>query len=150
MGATLVLAPVVIASFPVVTAVAASALASLGYAAARGRKKQAEPKGVTLEMEGARAIQEGVREEGQLVFERMDLTLRIEESAGGGYQVRVSGAGRTEEELRKAGQEAIDRITQQYAYHRLVTELKQRRFEVVEEGVQEDRSIRLRVRQWRA
>jgi hypothetical protein len=40
----------------------------------------------------------------------------------------------------------IGRVTQQYAYHRIVTELKERNMVVLQEEVAEDKSVRIRVR----
>ena len=52
----------------------------------------------------------------------------------------------TKSALRKIGEEDAGRVTQQYAYSKLVTELKKRNYSVVDEHVQGDASIRVRVR----
>jgi hypothetical protein len=39
-------------------------------------------------------------------------------------------------------------VTQQYAYHRIVTELKQRNMTIVDEHVSEDQTVKIRVRNW--
>ena len=44
--------------------------------------------------------------------------------------------------------EMIDRVTQQYVYHRLMTELRDRSVTVVDEQVAEDRTVKIRVRNW--
>ena len=49
---------------------------------------------------------------------------------------RVHGRhGASQAELRRIGQELIDRVTQQYVYHRVVTELKDRNMVIVDEAV---------------
>ncbi len=46
------------------------------------------------------------------------------------------------------GQELIGRVTQQYVYHKMITELRERKLAVVDEEVAEDRTIKIRVRNW--
>jgi hypothetical protein len=48
--------------------------------------------------------------------------------------------------LRRLGEELIGRVTQQYAYHRVISELKERQMDIVGERVGEDQSIKIRVR----
>ena len=60
----------------------------------------------------------------------------------------MEGAGHSKAELRRIGEELINRVTQQYVYHRVVTELKERNLAIVDEEVDQDRTIRIRVRNW--
>jgi hypothetical protein len=60
----------------------------------------------------------------------------------------MEGTGYSKADLRRIGQELIDRVTQQYVYNRVVTELKSRKMTVVSEEVAEDRTVRVRVRSW--
>jgi hypothetical protein len=59
--------------------------------------------------------------------------------------VRVEGRA-PEAELRALGEALSKKLIQQYAYHRLVTEMKTRGMNVVEEEVEADGTVRLRVR----
>ena len=59
--------------------------------------------------------------------------------------VRVEGKA-PEAELRALGETLAKKLVQQYAYHRLVTEMKARNMNVVEEMVEADGTVRLRVR----
>ena len=49
-------------------------------------------------------------------------------------------------DLKKIGEELMGRVTQQYAYHRIVSELKQRNMTIVDEELTADRAVRIRVR----
>jgi hypothetical protein len=49
-------------------------------------------------------------------------------------------------ELEAAGREVMDRVRQQYAYAKVMSELEERGFQVVDQEVQANRSIRIRVR----
>jgi hypothetical protein len=59
----------------------------------------------------------------------------------------VSGQGHSKAELERIGEEVAGRVVQQFAYHKLMTELKNRNYSIVEESVQEDDSIQIRIKQ---
>ena len=48
----------------------------------------------------------------------------------------------------RLGEELSQRVVQQYVYQKLMDEMRARGFNVVEEEINEDRSIRLKVRHW--
>jgi transcriptional regulator GlxA family with amidase domain len=60
----------------------------------------------------------------------------------------MEGKGHSKAELRKIGQELVDRVTQQYVYHRVMTEMQERKMHVVSEEVAEDKTVKIRVRNW--
>lgn len=60
----------------------------------------------------------------------------------------MEGKGLSKGQLRQVGEDLIGRVTQQYVYHRLVTEMQERNMAVVHEEVDEDRTVRIRVRNW--
>ena len=59
--------------------------------------------------------------------------------------VRAFGQ-KSEEELRELGETMAGRIMQQYAFHRVVAEMRERNMNIVEEEVEEDGTVRLLVR----
>ena len=69
-------------------------------------------------------------------------------TAAAALRVCMEGKGHSKAELRRIGQELVDRVTQQYVYHRVMTEMKQRNMHVVSEEVAEDRTVKIRVRNW--
>jgi hypothetical protein len=48
--------------------------------------------------------------------------------------------------LKRLGEALVGRVTQQYAYHKLVSELKDRQMTILQERVGEDQAIHIRVR----
>ena len=66
--------------------------------------------------------------------------------ARGALKLCMEGEGFSKAELKKAGQELVDRVTQQYVYHRVVSELKERNMNIVDEEVAADRTVTIRVR----
>lgn len=141
-----VLIPAVPALWPVVAAAAAAAASAMGFAAAKsGGKVQAQAE-VELCVQNAEAVTGEMAAGEALVFVREGVQASFARDAAGKLAVRVAGEGKSEAELRAIGQRMADGLVQQYAYHRLVTELKQRRFNVVDEDVDADGTVRLHVR----
>ncbi len=141
-----VLIPAASALWPVVAAAAAAAAGTLGFSAVRKKPKAKADTEVDVPMENTEVGVEALGEQQELAFTKGDIQVTFHRNAEGKVGVRVCGSGRTEAELRAFGQQMADQLTQQYAYNRLVTELKARHFNVVNEDVEEDGTIRLQVR----
>jgi hypothetical protein len=60
----------------------------------------------------------------------------------------VEGVGHSDAALRAMGEELSRRVVQKYVYQKLMDEMQKRQFCVVEEEVNEDNSIRMKVRRW--
>jgi hypothetical protein len=84
----------------------------------------------------------------EIVVQKEDVRAIFSRDARGALKVCVEGHGRSKSELRKIGEELIGRVTQQYVYHRVVTELANRNMAIVNEEVSEDRTVKIRVRNW--
>jgi hypothetical protein len=150
MGACLVLTPLIIASWPVITAAVTAAVTSMGFSlASKTTSQQAEEKAQTrteMEVQDSEILEAGGATGEELVVEREGIRGVFQRDARGALRLCMEGYGHTETELRRIGEELIGRVTQQYAYHRIVTELQQRNMAIVEEHVGEDRVVRIRVR----
>ena len=79
---------------------------------------------------------------------RDGVTITFSRDARGKASLCVTGNGQSEEALRALGEELSQAVVQQYVYQKLMGEMRARGFNVVEEEVSEDRSIRLKVRHW--
>ena len=64
----------------------------------------------------------------------------------GALRLCMEGENVSKAELRQIGEELINRVTQQFVYHRVVSELKQRNMTIVDESVSADRTVKIRVR----
>ncbi|MDR1612880.1 MAG: DUF1257 domain-containing protein [Planctomycetota bacterium] len=80
-----------------------------------------------------------------MAFRGDGVTLIFFRDASGQGAVRVTGE-KCEEELRVLGEKFAGRIVQQYAYHRIVNEMRERNMNIVEEETAEDGTVRLVVR----
>jgi hypothetical protein len=151
MSTVVVITPVVIASWPVISAAVVGAIGSMGFsvvrsAAAGAATQQASNRVKTeIEVDNSEILQASVAQE-SLVVERDGVRATFSRDERGALKVCMEGEGCTKAQLQQIGKDLVDRVTQQYVYHRIVTELKQRNMNIVDEEVQADRTVRIRVR----
>jgi hypothetical protein len=150
MSAVIVVTPLVIGSWPIITAAVTAAISSMGFSlvqagqpirqAVQGKARE------EIEVDDSEILAEsgGLRQE--IVVERDGLKAVFTRDERGALKLCLEGEGFSKSELRQIGEELIGRVTQQFVYHRLMTELKERHMNVVEEEVSEDRTIKIRVR----
>ena len=152
MSAVCVLTPIVIGSWPMIAAAISGVAASMGFSIAAGAKhEERELRGeqtshVDLEVPNSEVVSESIESGEQMVITRGDVTVTFGRDHRGACTVCVDGKGKTKAELSAIGQEVAGRVVQQFAYNKLMTELKARNYEVVSEEVAEDNSIRVNVR----
>ncbi len=151
MGAILVLTPLVVASWPAITAAIAGAAASLGFsvasAATAGEHQVRAPgKRVETEIENSEVLSENLARGEKIIIQKGDITIEFGQDERGACTVCVTGEKHSEKELKAIGEDVGGRVVQQFVYHKLMTELKKRKYSIVEEQVQTDQSVRVRVR----
>jgi hypothetical protein len=153
MSTVMVITPIIIANWPAITAAVAAAVGSIGFAAVQQDMsfQQGHTSTTTreeIEVEDSDILQgvEGTSE--QMVVERDGVRATFSRDARGALKLCLEGGGLSKSQLRKLGEELIGRVTQQYAYHRIVTELKQRNMTIVDEHVTADQTVKIRVRNW--
>jgi hypothetical protein len=81
-----------------------------------------------------------------MVVERDGIRAVFSRDLRGALKLCIDGSGHSKSQLHKIGQALVGRVTQQYAYHRLMTELKERGMPVIEERVSDDQAIHIRVK----
>jgi ABC-type transporter MlaC component len=159
MSAVLILTPVVIASWPAITAAAAGAAAAMGLAVHSAAKEEARTQAAseearqvnTVEVEMTNStVTESVAAGQQMVLTRGNVTLRVGRDARGRCTVCATGKGHSKAELKAIAEEFSQRLTQCYAYNRVMSELKARNFQVVNQEKMEDGTVRVHVRRWEA
>ncbi len=151
MSCVVVVTPLIIAGWPAITAAVTGALGTMGYAltkdsAANPRLRARTKERAEIEVEDSEVLEGAGGSGEELVMEKAGIRAVFSRDARGALKVCMEGEGYTKAQLRQIGQELIDQVTQQYVYHRLVTELKERNMSIVDEEVAEDRTIRIRVR----
>ena len=155
MSAVCILAPVVIAAWPAFSAAVVAAATSLGYqvaseanAQASSAMAQTKSNSVRLEIERSEVVTNQLARDQRIAVTRNGVTVTFTRDARGKASLCVTGTGQDKEELRALGEELSQCVVQNYVYRKLMDEMRARGFNVVEEEVSEDRSIRLKVRHW--
>ena len=156
MSCVVVISPLVIAGWPVITAAVTSAIASMGFNIAQSAAAATNPDlslmarskektRVDIELEESEILQNSLSDE-RIVVEREGMRAVFTRDQRGALKLCMEGEGHSKAELRRVGEELINRVTQQYVYHRVVTELKQRNMTIVDEQISADRTVKIRVR----
>ena len=155
MSCVCILTPVVIAAWPAFSAAVVAAANSLGYVLIDESIKQRQKtsaenadRKVNLEIANSELVTGQLGRDQQICVTREGITVTFSRDARGTASVCVSGPGHTEDELRALGEELSQRVVQRYVYQRLMDEMRARQFVVVEEQVDENQAIRLKVRHW--
>jgi len=150
MSSVIVIAPLVIASWPAITAAVTAAIGTMGFTMARAAAGTKVATGSTvnraeIEVEDSEILGiTGVEQ--SIVVERDGVRAIFSRDARGGLKVCMEGRNHSKAELQRIGEELLGRVTQQYAYHRIVTELKQRNMTIVDEEVAADQTVKIRVK----
>ena len=149
MSVVFVVAPAVIAGWPLICGAVAGAAGTLGYkilkSADRDLLDQAEDSSVEVQLAGSEVIADSMQRDSRFAITNGDITATFMRGADGSCSVHVAGKNRTQQELTEAGNQILGQITQQYAYNKVVTELKSQGFAITQEDVSADKSIRIRV-----
>ena len=155
MSCVCILTPVVIAAWPAFSAAVVAAANSLGYVLVDESIKQQQKasiqdraRSVNLEIENSELVTDTLGREQEICVTRQNVSVTFSRDARGRATVCVSAPGLTEAEMRVLGEELSHRVVQRYVYQRLMDEMRARQFTVVEEEVDANQAIRLKVRHW--
>jgi len=152
MSVSVIIVPVVVSSWPTIAPALVAAASALGFSAARQNRKRKTESGAetevsaSVEVENTSVVGEELEAGQSLDVVKDDLKLSFGVNRQGQCQVTVSGKGRSKEELQAIGQQAAHKVVQMYTYNKVMTELKNRDFQVLEEEVDEQGAIRLKLR----
>ena len=153
MSCVCVLTPVIAATWTQFGAAVRAAAASLGYTVdeARGSATSAtRADSPSLELEIAKSqVTAGRVTAGHcLVAVKDGVTITVTRDSRGRAACHVTGRRHSRTVLEERGTEFCQRIVQRWVYQRLMEEIQARRFTVVEETVEANQAIRLKVRHW--
>lgn len=152
MGAIAILTPIVIATWPAFTAAVATAATTLGYhiiqSAQDATQTVSGPRSVQLEIPHSEVVTDQLGRDQHITLSREGVTVRFQRDERGRASVYVTGEGREQSELEAIGRELSGCVIQRYVHQKVLDEAKARGFLVVEEAVDENQAIRMKVRLW--
>jgi len=150
MSTVVVLTPIIISQWPAITAAIAAAVGAMGFTAAGssslGSREAATLERAEIEVTDSEILAATAGTEQTVVVERDGIRAVFSRDVRGALKVCMEGRGHSKAQLKQIGEELIERVTQQYVYHRIVSELKERNMTIVDEEVEADRTVRIRVR----
>jgi hypothetical protein len=152
MSTVIILTPVIIAAWPAIAAAVTAAAAGMGLAVKEAVKESihegdsVKTTAVEVELEDSQILSQSLSRGKELVLTKDGIELKISRDERGSIKVCAEGLGRTKAELESTAEEFVRKMTQCYVYHRTVTELKNKKFQMVNEEVTEDGTIRIHVR----
>lgn len=152
MSTVVVLTPIIIANWPVIVAAVAGAASAMGLVAKETVKEeikqQAGEQTVEVELANSEVLAQNLAAGKEVVLTKGDIEIRVGRDERGRCKVCAKGKGRTKAELKQIAEEFSQKMTQCFVYNRVATELKNKGFQMVNEEVMEDQSIRIHVRRW--
>jgi ABC-type transporter MlaC component len=154
MSAIIVLTPVIIANWPVIAAAVAGAASAMGLLVKESISQAVEEKqsnverNVEVELSDSKVLMESMATDQEIVLTKGEIELRVKRDERGRCSVCAKGTGHSEAEMKQIAEEFTGKLTQCFVYDKVMRELKNKEFQVVNEEVMEDESIRIHVRRW--
>jgi hypothetical protein len=155
MGAVLILTPIVIGSWPAIAAAAAAAAAAMGFVAkeaAAGLAQKEKPaetvQSVEVDLADSEVVAQQMQAGHEIVLSQGSVEIRVKRDAKGRCVICATGKGHTKAQLKQMAEQFSQKVTQCFMYDKVVRELKAKNFNVVNEEVMEDQTIRLHVRRF--
>ena len=157
MSAIIILTPIIIASWPAITAAVAGAASAIGLAARQAvkdsvkdleRQKAEEVQQVEVELADSSVLSKNLAGEKEIVLTKGGIELRVSSDERGRCRVCAKGKGHSQQELKQLAEQFTQKMTQCFIYNRVASELKNKGFQVVNEEVMKDDAIRIHVRRW--
>lgn len=154
MSSVILVTPLIIANWSVISAAVLGACGAMGFSVASGAvagmraKAGSSVSRAEIEVENSEVLADAAGTDEQMVVEKDGVRATFSRDARGALKVCMEGTGYSKGQLKQIGQELMEQVTQQYVYHRVVTELNQRGMPIVHEEVEADRTVKIRVRNW--
>ena len=154
MPVVFVLTPVIISTWPVLTGAVAGAAVALGLTVRATAKEEVQQAHETVEnqvevgLAETEVLSESLATEQEIVLTKGTVEVRVRRDARGRVTVRAAGHGHAQEELRALCEQFTMKLTQCLVYNRVMTELKAKGFQVMNEEKLQDETLRIHVRHW--
>jgi hypothetical protein len=152
MSTVIILTPIIIAAWPAIAAAVTAAAAGMGLAIKEQitdivKEEQEEKTNVVeVELEDSQILAQTLARGKEIVLTKDNVQLKISRDDRGSIKVCAEGLGQTKAQLQGMAEEFVKKMTQCYVYNRTVTELKNKKFQMVNEEVAQDGTIRIHVR----
>jgi len=156
MSCIIILAPIVLASWPALVASAAAAAAAYGFKMIDQKDKgitqsDIKQKGgisqkmqVEVELEESELLADKLKNSKTFSLVKDDSSITFFVNKRNKFAMHVSSKNKTYTELREIGKQLYNKIKQQYAYTKLITELKKKGYNIAQEERTSQGNIRIK------
>ena len=154
MSTVIILTPIIIGGWPTITAAVAGAAVALGLVVKESVKEMEQENAVDVEQQveielaNSEVLAENMATNKEIVLVKDDIELRVRRDERGRCSVCAKGKGYSKTQLKQMAEEFTEKMTQCFVYNRVATELKNKGFQMINEEVSEDDTIRINVRRW--
>jgi hypothetical protein len=148
MSTVIILAPIIIGSWPTIVPAVVGAATALGFVlrkTANEIKENTEIETVEVEVEKSSVAAEGLTSMQEMVLEKDNVRISVRRDARNRCLICAAG-GKSKAELVKIAEEFKAKLNQVFVYNKVMTELRNKGFNVTNQEVMEDQSIRINVR----
>jgi hypothetical protein len=154
MSAILIITPIIITSWPAITAAVAGAASAMGLVIHESVKEEVKTsqevaeRSVEVELSESEILKESMKTDQEIVLQKGTVELRVKRDERGRCSVCAKGVGHSETELKQIATDFTEKLTQCFIYDKVMREVKSKQFQVVNEEVMDDESIRIHLRRW--
>ena len=150
MSVIFILAPVAIAAWPAFVASASAAAAAFGFRIIKQKEKvstetEQKAQAVEVELEESELLADKLKDSSSFSMVKDDVTITFYVNNKNKFAMHVSGKNKTNTELHSIGRQLYNKIKQQYAYTKLTSELKKKGYNISQEEVTEEGSIKIKL-----
>ena len=103
---------------------------------------------VEIELADSEVLAKDLAREKEIVLTKGDIEIRVSRDERGRCKVCAKGKGHSKRNLKQIAEQFVQKMTQCFIYNRVASELKNKGFQMVNEEVMEDQTIRMHVRRW--
>ena len=158
MSTVLILTPIIISNWPAITAAVVGAASALGFVAKKAieeevqanseQKSTQEVQSVEMELADSEIVAKAMAKEHQIVVQKGTMEIIIKRDERGRCVVCARGKGHSKAELKQAAKQFTEKLTQCFMYDKVMKQLKNNNFQIVNEEVGQNEDIRIHVRRW--
>jgi hypothetical protein len=151
MSLVMFIVPLISAGWGTFAPAAGGAALSLGYSLINeniNESKRIKREAIEMTIENSDILKEQLTEGKKMVYKKEDVLITFSADERGKCLLYVTGDNKSKTELRQIGKEMINKVTQQYVYDKVVTDLKQKGYSVVVEELGESNSLKISARKF--
>lgn len=150
MSMIVILAPLIASAWPSLASAILGSVSAMGYSVLDPKelRNNKVKKCIEIDVKNSNVISEFIKDKQTITVEKNNILVSFQKGADNRCKITVMGEDKTDAELKQIGEEISKVVTQKYVYNKIMSELQQREFSIVEEKVEEDNTIRINARRY--